>query len=342
MTRLLRTTDRSHLIIEVGAGYNPVAPKFDGWRTHVVDHDSRDNLRRKYATAAVDINQIEEVDTIWTSGPLHEAVPATLLGKVDTIIASHVLEHFPDLIGFLQSASRLVRPGGCLSVALPDRRYCFDCFKSWTTTGDLLDAWQRGLSRHSLKTVYNHMAYSATMDGQIAWGPRPIDAPALQESFQAAADTVASFQKSGDGPYQDFHASQFTPAGFELVMLELRAMGLTDWRVETLEGPENFEFFVSLRQTKGLADASADLRMRRQALLLRQLTETREQIDFILPPVARSEPTAGQPDTTYQDLLDKLAEQDSRMQEMAETLRWLRAMLTPVRSIWRKVRRPPE
>ncbi|HYZ24442.1 MAG TPA: methyltransferase domain-containing protein, partial [Rhodopila sp.] len=122
------SSDVSSQILEIGAGYNPVAPKRGGWRTHVVDHASRDDLCVKYAAApGVDIGLIEEVDTIWQGGPLQEAVPADLVGAVDTIIASHVLEHFPDLIGFFQSAERLARNAGLLSVAFPDRRYCFDC-----------------------------------------------------------------------------------------------------------------------------------------------------------------------------------------------------------------------
>ena len=113
--RLLGVVDRSQLIIELGAGYNPIAPKADGWNTHVVDHTTRDELRTKYATAAVDVGVIEDVDTVWQGGPLDRAVPAALLGQVDLIIASHVLEHIPDLIGFFsggQSSGTPWRPVG--------------------------------------------------------------------------------------------------------------------------------------------------------------------------------------------------------------------------------------
>src|SRR5208283_2921376 len=161
MSRLLGTADRAQQIVEIGAGYCPVAPKSGGWNTHVVDHASRDELRTKYAAAAVDRQAIEEVDTVWHDGALHEAVPAALVGHVDRIIASHVLEHIPDLIGFFDSAARLSSPDGALSIALPDRRYCFDCFKPWTTTGDVLEAHRRRPSRHSLKTAFDHVAYSA-------------------------------------------------------------------------------------------------------------------------------------------------------------------------------------
>jgi hypothetical protein len=336
LARLLGTTMPSQCIIEIGAGYCPVAPKAKGWRTHVVDHATREELQKKYATAAVDITAVEEVDTVWTEGPLHQAVPSRLVGHVDTIIASHVLEHIPNLIGFLASASRLIAPGGSLSVALPDRRYCFDCLKPWTTTGDLLDAHDRGLSRHSLKTAFNHMAYSAVVDGQLAWGPRPVNEPVLLDPFPAAAETVAAFRTGSSRAYADYHAWQFTPAGFQLALLELGALGLTDWHIETLDGPENFEFFVRLRRGSHF---TGDLQTERRKLLLQQLAETREQIDFMLTPPESVPTVPGQENAILQQITDRLAAQERRLDEIAETLAWLRAAMRPVRTLWRRMRR---
>jgi SAM-dependent methyltransferase len=315
-------------ILEIGAGYCPVAPKSDGWNTHVVDHAAQEALRAKYADAAVDTAAIEPVDTIWQQGPLHEAAPAELAGRVDVIIASHVLEHLPDLIGFFASAARLAAPTGLLSIALPDRRYCFDCFRPWTTTGGLLEAHQRRASRHGLKTAFDHVAYSAVVDGQLAWGARPIGTPVLLDRFAAAA-TAASLSDGTTRPYEDYHAWQFTPAGFELIALELGELGLLDWHVETLEGPENFEFFVRLRRGAGQPMPEAALQAARRDLLLRQLAETREQIDFMLGKADGPVRAVAQEESAYQLLARKLAEQDVRLREMEQALASVRASLQP-------------
>ncbi len=333
-SRLLGAANRSHHIVELGAGYSPVAPKSDGWTTHVVDHAPRSELQAKYAgSSGVDTGLIEDVDTIWQGGRLHDAIPAGLLGAVDLIIASHVLEHIPDLIGFFQSASRLVKAGGSLSIALPDRRYCFDCFRPWTTTGDLLDAHHRGMNRHSLRTAFDQTAYAAKMDGEIAWGPRPISQPMLMDPFEVAANTVNVFGGQQDRKYEDYHAWQFTPAGFRLIMLELTALGLCDWQVESLDGPENFEFFAVLRCGDIRRLDPTTLQARRRDLLLTQLLETREQINFML-----GEPPPQQP-ALYEEILGRLTEQDARLREMSETIVWLRAVLSPVRRVWRTLRR---
>ena len=328
-TRLLGTADNSWQVLEIGAGYCPIAPKSQGWNTHVVDHASRDELRAKYAAAQVDIDVIEEVDTIWHEGGLHEAVPAKLAGHVDMIIASHVLEHIPDPIGFFASASILSSPHGVLSIALPDRRYCFDCFKPWTTTGELLDAHRRKATRHSLKTAFDHMAYSAVVDGALAWGAHPISKPVLLDSFDAAAATAASFQERRDRPYQDYHAWQFTPAGFELMVLELTRLGLMDWHLEKLDGPVQFEFFALLRRGGDAGADAASLQTRRRDLLIRQLVETRDQIDFILGTPDGVAPAPEREASDYRSLAAKLAEQEVRLRETAEALASIRSHLKP-------------
>jgi SAM-dependent methyltransferase len=339
--RLLGSATRTTRIMEIGAGYAPLAPKSDGWLTHVVDHASQEALRAKYATAGVDTSVIEEVDTIWHGGPLEASLPPGLVGRVDMIIVSHVLEHLPDLIGFLRSASTLVAPDGCISVAQPDRRYCFDCFKPWTTTGDLLDAYHHRLSRHSLRTVFNQMAYSATINGQLGWGPWPIELPTLLDPFQAAADSATSFKNTEDRPYEDCHAWQFSPASFRLVLLELCALGLTDWTVENLEGPENFEFFATLRRGVQRQLSPEALQEQRRSLLVEHLREVQEQATFMLHAAEKPKAAAETANLYYEDLARLVVAQDMRLAEMAETLAWVRAGLTPVRRIWRAVRRKP-
>lgn len=59
---------------------------------------------------SVDAAKIEDVDFIWTGGPLADAVPVEHHGTFDVFVASHVLEHVPDLVGTLRSAELLCRP----------------------------------------------------------------------------------------------------------------------------------------------------------------------------------------------------------------------------------------
>ena len=118
--RLLAPIDRSARIIEIGPSYSPIAPRGDGWNTTTVDHATRADLVEKYTGhPGVDVSRIEEVDFVWTGGPLSDAVPSHLHGTFDAFIASHVIEHTPDLLGFLDAAATLVSQTGSESWLSP-------------------------------------------------------------------------------------------------------------------------------------------------------------------------------------------------------------------------------
>jgi SAM-dependent methyltransferase len=307
--------DRTARILEIGPGYNPVAPKSGGWNTHVVDHATRDELRRKYSSAAVNLDAFEEVDTVWNGCALHEAIPAELLGSFDIIIASHVLEHVPDLVGFLQSATRLLQPAGVVSLAIPDRRFCFDYFKPPSGTGDVLEAFLQQRTRHSLRSSWNHVAYATRMDGLEAWAQHAVFNPEFIDSFDTATSVLQNYRNGGPDSYVDCHAWLLTPAAFKLIILELGLLGLIDQRITALYGPEGCEFFATLERGAERFNDPAQARSLRKCLLLEQLREWREQLDYAiaggLTPAAGSSSGA-----VAARFSDRIAEQDGRITEL--------------------------
>jgi len=130
---------KSDKIIEIGPSFNPLTPKRDGWNSFSVDHTDNEGLTDKYRhDPSVNVGLIEQVDFVWTEGKLSDAVPTEHHGTFDVFMASHVIEHIPDLIGFLSSAEVLCRPGAKMILAVPDKRVCFDFFRPLSTTGDAL------------------------------------------------------------------------------------------------------------------------------------------------------------------------------------------------------------
>jgi predicted SAM-dependent methyltransferase len=65
----------------------------------------------------------------------------------DFIIANHFLEHCEDPIGTLQSFSRVLRPGGTLYMAVPDKRFTFDHTREVTALQHLIDDHLLGSER---------------------------------------------------------------------------------------------------------------------------------------------------------------------------------------------------
>ncbi len=283
ISRLLGTSTRSTRILEIGASYMPTAPKAGGWNTFVVDYASREELLEKYAgdgVAEKTIEAIEEVDAIWRDGSLHDAVPTALHGSFDTLIASHVIEHIPDLAAFLISAQHLLKPTGVVALAIPDRRFCFDYFKPHSMTGDVLEAHMTRRTRHTLRTVWSQAAYSVVHNGIVAWGPHPVDWLDFADSFSVAQAKYRAFSDESSVPYSDCHAWHFTPAGFALVILEVGQLGVIDWYIETLHGPEGNEFFAFLRRGVAPIADLPTLQECRMRLLRIQLVEMQQQLGF--------------------------------------------------------------
>ena len=240
--KALHALNRKGLGLEVGPSHNPIAPKKRGFNVHILDHASAEDLRIKYKGHDVDLDNIEEVDFVWTGQPLSELIGRTAC--YDWIIASHVIEHVPDLLTFLQQCEVLLKADGVLSLVIPDKRYCFDHFSPPTSTGHLLDACAERRTRPSQGQVFDFFANASKRDGNITWGPGGGGADALAHSF-ADAKAIWTLSRSGS-EYVDVHCWRFTPASFRLLLADLQALGFIGLGIKAEFDTTGCEFYVSL------------------------------------------------------------------------------------------------
>jgi SAM-dependent methyltransferase len=70
-------------------------------------------------------------------------------GSQDFVIASHVLEHLAEPIGFIAEIHRVLRPGGVTLVLLPDRHRTEDRFRPPTALDHLVAEYGAGVSEVS-------------------------------------------------------------------------------------------------------------------------------------------------------------------------------------------------
>jgi len=281
--KILTHLSRDMKILEIGPSYGPIVRRSQGWNVFSLDHLDAEGLRKKYSyDPAVDPKAIEEVDFIWHNGSLDSAITDNHRGTFDGVIASHVIEHFPDLLGFFKAADRMLKPHGILSLVVPDKRFCFDYFQSVSLTGDVLDAHRKQRSRHSRKTGFNATAYTAKTGERISWavGETPTLAFAFSDSLRGGHDHyTAQFDPAAD-PYLDFHGWYFTPSSFRLICLELAALGLMPFTEVGFFGTTGNEFFVTLQKTE--EPDTANLEERRLGYLKSMLLEIREQTDSLI------------------------------------------------------------
>ena len=124
--------------IEIGALNHPMRLPA-GCSVRYADAFTSAELRKKYP-AELHGYEIVEVD-ILTDAHLLSGVAD---GSLDFVIANHVLEHLENPLLALQNMMRVLRTGGVLFLALPDKRHSFDKDRPCTSFEHILEDFQSG------------------------------------------------------------------------------------------------------------------------------------------------------------------------------------------------------
>lgn len=281
VAKTLVLVDRDGRGLEIGPAHSPMAPRAAGFTVDIVDHSDAETLRRTFREQGVaDVDRVEDVDFVWRGETLPELVGGE--DRYDWVIASHVLEHLPDPIAFLAGCERVLRPGGVLSLVLPDHRACFDHFRPLSTTGQLLDAHHRGDTRPSPGSVFDHVANAVTRGGAIAWDlaalaadpglpppqrRRPGGVPGARGPWALMFDDEqvrAHYRHARlTEDYMDAHVWTFVPDSFALLLQDLRALGCTTFGIVRAFDTTGHEFHASLRPGAGAGGGVDRLAVRR-------------------------------------------------------------------------------
>lgn len=243
---LLRHVDKSGRGIEIGPSYNPVAPKSEGYRVHVIDHMDREHLVAKYAgDPAVDVGRIEDVDFVWSGRSFVELTGTPK--DYDWIVASHVIEHSPDLVGFLNDCDSILKDDGVLALAVPDKRRCFDYYRPISGLGGVIDSHIRHDTVHSAGSLAEQVLYEARSDGASSWGLYRGGVRELANTTERATKAMGQVPETGE--YADCHAWCFTPHSFRLLISDLHSMGLIALREVDFYATDGNEFLISLSRS---------------------------------------------------------------------------------------------
>ena len=232
--------------LEIGALDRPIVAPGEG-NIRFADYRDAATLRREYAgDPSVDPQRIVPVDFVLGSRSLSEAIPAD--ARFDYIVASHVIEHVPDVIGWLQETSRLLATGGRLCLAIPDKRYSFDYLGTISTPGDFLDAYLNRRRAPSVKQLYDFLRTAAHVNPVRAWlgliAPRRLARWATPEAALQACRNLQA------GQAIEVHCFLFTPRSFLALFDELVTHGLIDFRIARFwdTAPLELEFCVVLEK----------------------------------------------------------------------------------------------
>jgi hypothetical protein len=222
-------------------------PKSEGYEVEILDHLPADQLRTKYA-GVPRLDRIEEVDYVWTGEALSELIGA--VSRYSYIVASHVIEHTTDLLGFLVECEKLLRPEGVLVLTVPDKRFAFDVLRPCTSVGDICRPTSSG-SRRMRPARFSMKLRTTRATGRTA---RLVTFRQRWASLLRVAAIRESCLRGGKASdsFVDIHAWQFTPSTFRLVVSDLNACGFLALREGAfLEGDAPGFFIVLSRAEYG-------------------------------------------------------------------------------------------
>ncbi len=232
-----------HDILEIGALNRPsFSPRHP--RVKFIDYLSRADLVKKFSRYPdFDTTQIVPINYIVENYDYHSAVGND---RFDLVLGSHVIEHVPNMMGWIQNISLLLRPLGVLSLIIPDKRVTFDTLRKETTWADLVSYELSETNRPDLRRILDHVAHAVTVAPEQLWSGsvNPQELPRIHSVTQAYA---LARQLSTSNEYFDIHCNIFSPAGFLDALNSLCHLSWPNLLLNSFHetSPGEMDFFVS-------------------------------------------------------------------------------------------------
>lgn len=265
MDRLLelrKHANQAEPVLEIAPYHSPCLQKINFPKLLTLDVFDTEELKKRASRDPNTkdlIHRIEEVNFVGNACNVEQVIKSSEhYGKIQTIISSHNFEHLANPIKFLIGCSRCLRPGGYLTMAIPDYRACFDHFRFPSRLADWLMAYQEDLEKPTPEMVFDFMsnisAYPRDDDANSVGCNMAVDEP---DKFKLVADIVKAFENykaqknTNSDEYIDAHCNVVTNRTFELLVSDLVRLGLLNMEVIEISEVNGLEFYAHLRKPEG-------------------------------------------------------------------------------------------
>jgi len=192
-----------------------------------VDYIDNDEIQRKAADNPGSVGQnVPWIDAVWVPGKrLAECVGGRRFAYA---VASHVMEHVPNPLGWLHEILECVEVGGRVAIVLPTRTRTMDYYRQNTTFGQVV-GWS--IEKPALPTptqVMDFLSQSFFHQGEpVVEGKMPPFTAAPRHYSDGEALHFAKMVWN-DRHYLDVHCTTWTPESFTEIFGRLREVGLLD------------------------------------------------------------------------------------------------------------------
>ncbi len=233
----------SQIGLEIGPLDKPMVTRTMG-TIRYVDHATTKQLKEKCLPwGTIDVSKIVEIDYVWGKKDLKELTQSDL--PFDYVIASHVIEHVPDFIGWLKEIRSVLKIGGILSLAIPDKRFTYDYFRQLTTTSEIIEAYLQKRKAPSLRQIFDYHINFVRRNGDFSWRVNGLINELINEHSMQKA-WVVTHDAYNNNEYVDVHCWVFTEISFFKLLEEITRLELFDFKVKEFFKRDGHEFYVTL------------------------------------------------------------------------------------------------
>jgi len=236
--------------LEIGPHVAPMFRRSEGLHVRYIETRSGDELRALMQSQGRDPTTVEDIDFILDRDKtLAQHAPES---RFDWVTSSHVIEHIPDFLGHLLEVGEVLAADGVYGLIVPDRNYCFDCLKSPTLLGQVIEA-HLTTSRHgALAHMVNEWRYGARPRGVTVggWSAREAQAP-LVHKVPDWKKHVTRVLRDGGAEVDRWvgHQGVFDPINFGEIIGDLIGLGAIPFEVKALVPTYNMDFIVILQKS---------------------------------------------------------------------------------------------
>jgi SAM-dependent methyltransferase len=230
--------------LEIGAQNHPTAFP-EGVHIEYVDYANADEIFR-----ATNREGLVPVNHIWSgSGSLARVCGAR---DYDFVVACHVIEHVPNVLGWFNGIFEVLRPGGVFNLAIPDYRYTFDLKRKPSSLGEMVEAYLLDYDRPSIRQIFDHTFEALAISPAEPWN-ESFDVGKVKRYCGVNALKFAFSQSKArleQGKYLDSHCWVFSPASFLENIEGAIELGLFPFTVNDFQETQKgaYEFYISLRK----------------------------------------------------------------------------------------------
>lgn len=248
---VLSLLDTSGRGLEVAPYFNPLVDKslYDVWYVDCIDNDE---IQKKAKENPGSVGKsVPRVDSVWVPGKrLSECVGSQ---RFRFAVASHVFEHVPNPLGWVNEILECLEVGGSLALLIPDRRATMDYYRRTTSFGELMGWYIQKPSIPTPGQVIDFLSQSFEDTGAVDFTQEMLPFEQAKRHYTDKQAVEFAQWTVNEKRYLDVHCTVWTPESFVEVFERVNKLGVLSIQLggphQGFPGSIAGEFLVRMTKT---------------------------------------------------------------------------------------------